>query len=605
MAYVDLYADASLYFPLNNNLNYTLTSGQQNGLIGTLAPVFVADAPPNTGSTHSLRISGYGTATGQMQAPVFKQLTSTGPGRTVTFWFKITKSDGTAQALGESLGSNYQILTDRLSGETSVTEDVILLSGGTYSLSRIAGDAKVAGTINEVTVSTGTAGRLTTSTVGNTRIIPGIWNHIAFVDVVVGSTLHRAIYINGACSHFQITTNKSCKDNFGGGDAISNSGLSPIWSTTTNDTSIKRLAHYAIWNRALTKSEIREQAFYGLQTTQSYEDYIVSENPVYFTTLNNANKATDPQVLGSAGSTWGPLADDAANILVAQEGYPTGAGWGLQVGATDIDNYSDTTSAGIRQGFSQLQATGEYTFEAWFKAQPQYTSANQSLLTFTTTNASGSNLNQGHLTFRNVGFGRYTFILPNKSGATTFSQQTTTSTYTLNPSSTAVPDIGPGTFLVDENNNQIGGNFNDGKWHHIVFRQSNTKPLSGTAGQFAIQVFIDGFQTSGQTLTNTSGWITPSTFIDFVRTGTNATSGAASPLILLDNIALYGRCLNDDEVMEHFVAGYNFVQAAPANPVKYWDGSAWVDSSAQKVWNGTAWIDWTKSYWDGTQWVSI
>jgi hypothetical protein len=39
--------------------------------------------------------------------------------------------------------------------------------------------------------------------------------------------------------------------------------------------------------------------------------------------------------------------------------------------------------------------------------------------------------------------------------------------------------------------------------------------------------------------------------------------------------------------------------------VKYYNGTAWVNSSAQKVYNGTAWVDWTAKKYDGTAWVTI
>jgi hypothetical protein len=39
--------------------------------------------------------------------------------------------------------------------------------------------------------------------------------------------------------------------------------------------------------------------------------------------------------------------------------------------------------------------------------------------------------------------------------------------------------------------------------------------------------------------------------------------------------------------------------------VKYYNGTAWVNSSAQKVYNGTAWVDWNAKRFDGTAWVTI
>jgi len=39
--------------------------------------------------------------------------------------------------------------------------------------------------------------------------------------------------------------------------------------------------------------------------------------------------------------------------------------------------------------------------------------------------------------------------------------------------------------------------------------------------------------------------------------------------------------------------------------VKYYDGTTWVNSTAQKVYNGTAWVDWDAKRFDGTSWVAI
>jgi hypothetical protein len=43
----------------------------------------------------------------------------------------------------------------------------------------------------------------------------------------------------------------------------------------------------------------------------------------------------------------------------------------------------------------------------------------------------------------------------------------------------------------------------------------------------------------------------------------------------------------------------------PPRTVKYYDGTAWQTSSAQKVYNGTAWVDWNAKRFDGTTWVTI
>ena len=51
---------------------------------------------------------------------------------------------------------------------------------------------------------------------------------------------------------------------------------------------------------------------------------------------------------------------------------------------------------------------------------------------------------------------------------------------------------------------------------------------------------------------------------------------------------------------------YNAGITAPSvRTVKYYDGSSWQTSSAQKVWNGTAWVDWTAKRFDGSAWINV
>ena len=45
------------------------------------------------------------------------------------------------------------------------------------------------------------------------------------------------------------------------------------------------------------------------------------------------------------------------------------------------------------------------------------------------------------------------------------------------------------------------------------------------------------------------------------------------------------------------------ITEAPAG-FKYWDGSAWADSTAVQYWNGSAWTDVTGiQYWNGSAWT--
>lgn len=54
------------------------------------------------------------------------------------------------------------------------------------------------------------------------------------------------------------------------------------------------------------------------------------------------------------------------------------------------------------------------------------------------------------------------------------------------------------------------------------------------------------------------------------------------------------------QIQEIWLAG-----STNARTVKYFDGTTWKTSSAQKVWNGTAWVDWNAKRYDGSAWVTV
>jgi hypothetical protein len=50
----------------------------------------------------------------------------------------------------------------------------------------------------------------------------------------------------------------------------------------------------------------------------------------------------------------------------------------------------------------------------------------------------------------------------------------------------------------------------------------------------------------------------------------------------------------------------DIINAGTTRNIKYWNGSAWVNSNGNKAWNGSAWVDMdTKSYWNGSSWIAI
>jgi len=58
--------------------------------------------------------------------------------------------------------------------------------------------------------------------------------------------------------------------------------------------------------------------------------------------------------------------------------------------------------------------------------------------------------------------------------------------------------------------------------------------------------------------------------------------------------------INESAIQEIYNVGNTGLRT-----VKYYDGSSWQTSSAQKVFNGTSWVDWNAKKYDGTNWVTI
>lgn len=72
----------------------------------------------------------------------------------------------------------------------------------------------------------------------------------------------------------------------------------------------------------------------------------------------------------------------------------------------------------------------------------------------------------------------------------------------------------------------------------------------------------------------------------------------------IGDFLMYDVELTPQEISDNFDATKAKYYGAPRT-VKYYDGTTWQTSSAQKVYNGTNWIDWDAKRWDGTNWVTV
>ena len=128
-------------------------------------------------------------------------------------------------------------------------------------------------------------------------------------------------------------------------------------------------------------------------------------------------------------------------------------------------------------------------------------------------------------------------------------------------------------------------NITDGNWHYLAVRRyGNT-----------FDMYVDGVLEA----TGTSS-VTSTTYTYAFGNGSGYNQSA---YVMRMGHLHFGTTANFPATapMDIWLAGNN----PPSKVVKYFDGTNWQTSSAQKVWNGTAWIDWTAKKYDGSQWITI
>lgn len=576
--------------PLDNTYTWTTNATVVNNSSYTGTPIFVQDAPAGIGSTYSFKTNGYvNTNAGKPNQPSFRlyqpatQTSGTsGSGKTFSCWFKMVPN-GALVSGTTSLGPVSYIELFNNTATNNSGNDFLRINYGTYNSTGSGGsDRFIQWNNSEVTVSTSIGGG--TSVFTSRKLEMNHWYHIAVVlKDYSPSTLEKAIYVDGQCWHYSITSNKQSQ---GSNWAWSTSSVrtDTIFGTdTTGGVVDKYLAHYAKWNRALTKEEIRAQAWYG-HSNEDYNALVLGDSPTYFAQLDNPDKTTNNSVYGA--TSWGSLNDDIVGFDVNQQGPSSFKSWKMTPQASANNAYTDTTNSSMMSGLNSLITSGEFSIEFWAKATKP--SANRDLIVLN----SGNSLN-GYFNFRIDNSGRF------QLGGASYKSTATTSV------SGSMLGTGISTITTETTCNMTPGtgvnNFGDNEWHHIVYTFSKSDSWSA-AGSYTGNLYVDGCKVDTRNWTNTYGWLDGTGPLSYLRLGSllnsaSLTNGTAS----LAALAFYPRRITEIEIGEHFIAGKDYV----SRTVKYYDGTTWQTSSGQKVWNGTAWVDWTANRFDGTAWVSI
>lgn len=598
MAYSDLLSNARLVFTFDNTNTYTVTGTTPTvEAQGTGSPIFVADAPAGIGATHSVKTNGYSTSPTSYR---FRDLErgpleyfQDGIGKTFTAWVKLvpltTWVSGTT-----ALGGNTRFWFTQNNSGTS-QQDYFQLNGGTYNEKPYGGsDRFMQWGCSEVATATSTLSG--TSGFGDLKVPINEWFHIAFIsrELPTYDLYEKIVYVNGICVDYSYSTGRAAQNQqFGTYSGIA-AGLyvNPFTSPVSGDANVTRLlSNAAFWQYPLTKEEIRAQAWYN-HNNEDYQSLVLADNPTYYATLDNPDKATDHTVLGTATS-WGPLSDDVAAFYVNEQGPANTKAWRNISTSTQANNYANVTDPDFLAGLPELYRTGEFSIEFWAKFSDK-PSANKTLMSV----ATGSpNYQNGYFEFRMDNVGRFQYQGSYKSGATTWLAGSILGT------SVASADFSQTghNLLALHPGGTDAKNWADNEWHHIVYTQSNTDSANNIAGSYFGVLFVDGAMAGNRSWTNTYGWADGTGPITQFYVGSLGTSTTLRDSSVAE-IAFYPRRLSDAEIRQHFIAGKDYVTEQGA--VKYYDGASWINVQP-KTWNGTAWVDWVKKYWNGTSWVDL
>jgi hypothetical protein len=613
MAYQDLYADAAIFYNLNNNFNPVINTTVApdaailDGLSGTgETRVYYNEAPPGSPYTHSLRLNAQsnpprtkrlkvGTVQGYTNNYGFQSI-----GTTINFWYKVvTTTDpvnigGTVTFFGRE---NVTISDERAS-----------ISSGTnyFDASGLVG--KLGWSNHRYVTNASAVSTLTNANGATPGITPNQWYNITYTWLnhrVAGSgngqyNLERAIYINGSLAHntFQASTN-----GFDPQDDLE------FFYTGTSSTNAQIMSSLALWNRPLSREEIVALAFNNNVITDinTYNNAVVNDSgAVYYVTLNNPDKNTDTDVYGTKAN-WGALNDSPSSIEVNQESK-FGKSWKLTTnnGSTvqEVDLSSGATMNSEMSTALAADNFGGWSIELWVKSPTPSPVSDRRINTLYGASYSSNRIDLGIRTIATGGpatmwaavprwVSGNTFLAQNMNGAANYgTSQNAKLTYTTSSQ-------------LKELYRHLPLGISDGEWHHLVLTYRIDASGSDQGGSLpGVRVYVDGLLQNHLALPTTSGINQLTAPFLNVFFGHPSSDQAIAPDTFIDKYAVYSRRLTINEINKHWVIGKAFINQNQ-NAVKYYDGTDWQTASAQKVWNGTEWIDWDHKYWNGTAWIDL
>ena len=147
----------------------------------------------------------------------------------------------------------------------------------------------------------------------------------------------------------------------------------------------------------------------------------------------------------------------------------------------------------------------------------------------------------------------------------------------------------PSQLMFDTANNFTynGTTINANTWYYLAV----TRAGSGNNNH---KIYLNG--TEVKTFYDPGTGTTQQTF----TIGSSAARGSNGTFYISNYYLAPTSVIGPTQIAEIWSAGSTLPRT-----VKYFNGTSWVNSSAQKVWNGTAWVDWNAKRFDGSAWVNV
>lgn len=152
-----------------------------------------------------------------------------------------------------------------------------------------------------------------------------------------------------------------------------------------------------------------------------------------------------------------------------------------------------------------------------------------------------------------------------------------------------------------------------------VYNQSTARSTNGGIIQpqtwyyfaFVVEAGIAQMYLNGQKIISDIPFVNPIT--NYSQTLMFSGSTSAQNKNTAFNISNYylaePNIINEQEIIEIWQVGSTDPNQGTGYDVKYYNGTSWEQSVAQKYYDGNAWVDWNNisepKRWDGTQWINL